>query len=326
MQVPWLSVGDKGFPGRAPRRKRKIPRSSLSSEPIVFPLVIAETATEPIQGDKEDDSQPKNVEEIMPEPQMEIIPISEAIETPTPQTSDAPSDTGSTQPTTPSSAVPTQTSKAQQTPTQPKSRPVAPIIPAVPILPTSPTASRKPHRDSVVSIASKLSVPHDNSDKGMDRRQSDASPPEVTEPSPTDSEHTSKPASPPAPPKSWADLVRSKAPPPVFGNVPTPTQLPNGLGATKSESLSEVLNTMSSDSGIPASKTAFLQPRGLVNNSNTCYMNSVRSALFSKTINSLTFQVLQILIFCVPFYDFLDKIALKATHQFKSDTPVIDAM
>ncbi len=40
----------------------------------------------------------------------------------------------------------------------------------------------------------------------------------------------------------------------------------------------------------------------------------------------LTSQVLQILIFCVPFYDFLDKIAQKAAHRFKSDTPVIDAM
>jgi ubiquitin carboxyl-terminal hydrolase 10 len=84
---------------------------------------------------------------------------------------------------------------------------------------------------------------------------------------------------------------------------------------------------MSSDNGRPASKTAFLQPRGLVNNSNTCYMNSVGSALVPKDDwFLLIFQVLQILIFCVPFYDFLDKIAQKATHQFKSDTPVIDAM
>ena len=279
----------------------------------------------PIREDKKDDKQLPSAEENLSESQMDNVSVPDAIETPTPQTSDAPSDTASTQPTTPSSAVPTQDSKAQVTPTQPKSRPVAPIMPAVPILPTSPTASRKQHRDSIVSIASKLSVPNETFDKEVDRRRSDASAPPVTEPSPTDSEQTSKPTSPPALPKSWADLVRSKAPPPVFGHVQNPAQLPNGLGPTKSENLSDVLNTMGSDVTGVISKTAFLQPRGLVNNSNTCYMNSVCSVLASED-DSLTPQVLQILIFCVPFYDFLDKIAQKAPHHFKSDTPVIDAM
>jgi ubiquitin carboxyl-terminal hydrolase 10 len=273
--VPWLSVTDKGFPGRARRRKRKISRSSLSNEPIVFPLAVVETVKEPIQEHNRDESLAEIVEENLAEPPMDTVSVPDPIETPTPQTSDANSDTASTQPTTPSSAVATPTAKVQQTPIQPKGRPVAPIMPAIPILPMSPTASRKVHRDSTVSLTSKLSVPNDNSEKGADRRRSDASAPSVTEQSPTDSEQTSKPASPPAPPKSWADLVRSKAPPPVFGHAPALSQLPNGLGTMKSESLSDVLNTMSSDNGRPASKTAFLQPRGLVNNSNTCYMNSV---------------------------------------------------
>ena len=37
-------------------------------------------------------------------------------------------------------------------------------------------------------------------------------------------------------------------------------------------------------------------------------------------------QVLQVLVFCIPFYDFLDKVATKAAHAFKSTTPLVDAM
>jgi len=35
---------------------------------------------------------------------------------------------------------------------------------------------------------------------------------------------------------------------------------------------------------------------------------------------------LQVLVFCTPFYDFLDQASKKAAHSFKSETPLIDAM
>lgn len=57
-------------------------------------------------------------------------------------------------------------------------------------------------------------------------------------------------------------------------------------------------------------KTVFLEPRGLINTGNMCYMNSV----------------LQVLMFCSPFYDFLDQISKRAAHSFKSETPLLDAM
>ncbi|KAK8021140.1 hypothetical protein PG990_006278 [Apiospora arundinis] len=57
-------------------------------------------------------------------------------------------------------------------------------------------------------------------------------------------------------------------------------------------------------------KLAFLKPRGLINTGNMCYMNSI----------------LQVLIFCTPFYDFLDQVSQKAVHSFKSATPLVDAM
>lgn len=37
-------------------------------------------------------------------------------------------------------------------------------------------------------------------------------------------------------------------------------------------------------------------------------------------------KVLQILVFCVPFYDLLDKLSRRAAHNFKSETPLVDAM
>jgi hypothetical protein len=40
----------------------------------------------------------------------------------------------------------------------------------------------------------------------------------------------------------------------------------------------------------------------------------------------MNMQVLQVLIFCIPFYDFLDRVGQRAAHKFKSDTPLVDAM
>ncbi len=37
-------------------------------------------------------------------------------------------------------------------------------------------------------------------------------------------------------------------------------------------------------------------------------------------------SVLQVLTFCIPFYDFLDQVGQKAAFSFKSETPMIDAM
>lgn len=37
-------------------------------------------------------------------------------------------------------------------------------------------------------------------------------------------------------------------------------------------------------------------------------------------------QILQMLVFCAPFYELLDEVSKLAVHSFKSDTPLIDAM
>jgi ubiquitin carboxyl-terminal hydrolase 10 len=81
--------------------------------------------------------------------------------------------------------------------------------------------------------------------------------------------------SPPVAPKSWADLVRPQATAPAANAARVVTNPPNELGGAKAESLSEVLNDMNSSESEPASKVALLEPRGLVNTGNMCYMNSV---------------------------------------------------
>lgn len=83
-----------------------------------------------------------------------------------------------------------------------------------------------------------------------------------------------KPTEMPPPPKpvSWAALLRPTQPqaPP---DVRSFTLTSNGI-AVKGETLSEVLNNVNTPVE-PPSKVSFLQPRGLVNTGNMCYMNSV---------------------------------------------------
>lgn len=203
----------------------------------------------------------------------------------TPTTSVPPSDGHSTQATTPSPTAKSQTQRKD----------AKPAIPVVPVVPNTPVASRRDAKDSssAGSETPKSTTATTESEAGSTPAVDDAT----------------KPTSPArSAPKSWADLVRSKNAARASSASAPPDS--NTLAVQKSESLADVLTSLGEDVTQYSDKIAFLEPRGLVNTGNMCYMNSV----------------LQILVSCVPFHQFLDHVGRRAAHSFHSDMPLIDAM
>ena len=92
---------------------------------------------------------------------------------------------------------------------------------------------------------------------------------------------------PPKPaPKSWADLVRTNAAVPAAATSAASVgadagSQSNGLFAARTSSLAEVLTSFDIKSSKEA-KIAFLEPRGLVNTGNMCYMNSVSARSYLR--------------------------------------------
>ncbi|KAL8726639.1 MAG: hypothetical protein Q9166_006598 [cf. Caloplaca sp. 2 TL-2023] len=229
----------------------------------------------------------------------------------TPITSHAPSETDSTQPTTPSSAV-APVLPRQQTTAPPKQLHKANLsVPIVPAIPNIPLPSRPAKRASV-SVTSDTVAPVLPSNADHLRNAVQA----ATEANHDDESNTSEPIITPTlspvrtAPKSWADLVRAKPSASVSGPKVSEGNsfLANGFQHAKASSLPDVLRAY--DSSSETSRVTFVEPRGLVNTGNMCYMNSV----------------LQILVFCVPFYDLLEKLGRRVAHTFKSETPLVDAM
>jgi len=185
----------------------------------------------------------------------------------TPSTTQPPSEEApSTTPTTPSSVQ--TASHLPLTSTTPGSakapRAIAlPIIPALPkiLSKSSPTISEtKQESFKETAIESKAEVV---SDVTASAEKAEI---EETKPAPAAA----------GPPKSWANLFK--------GSVQTgarsegvhsssSTAIATGFAKTNAESLSDALFSFSASA--KDAKIAFLEPRGLVNTGNMCYMNSV---------------------------------------------------
>ena len=91
-----------------------------------------------------------------------------------------------------------------------------------------------------------------------------------------------------AAPKSWADLVRTKAAPTVSKKAQVTSKAniqTNGFVTSKTKSLADALNSFDVEDNSDPERLFFLEPRGLVNTGNMCYMNSVDySSHFSEAL------------------------------------------
>ncbi|KAI8937654.1 hypothetical protein NX059_005359 [Plenodomus lindquistii] len=296
--LPWFSVPESQFPARASgrRRRRRVPVST-EEEGLALPSRDQVNEEDGLEQDREGTPTPT---EEPAESQASTIAVQSDAEVETPSTSHPPSEVDLAHPTTPSAMPPPAQTSATATVTKHTRNATKPAVPLIPIKPSqAPSAtsttqksikSPAPTQQESVSIAAAPAL-------------------EVN----GNAEETPK-ASPPKPvaPKSWAELLRAKNAPVVAQAPPTPNGVVaapvSGPPVTKSSNtLADVLASFSVDAD---KKIAFIEPRGLVNTGNLCYMNSI----------------LQVLLFCAPFYDFLDQVAKRAAHSFKSETPLVDAM
>lgn len=220
----------------------------------------------------------------------------------TPSTSLAPSEADSTQPTTPSSAV-VQAALRPQAPPITKS-PKHMAVPSLPIIPAIPQVSFTPRtvKQPSISISSEAVKARDLSNGEQNSIAVETAAQSNERDSPRNSESGPISSSPPPPklaPKSWADLVRqsnNKAKP---GAKEKNTTQPNGLTTSTTGSLPEALFSYNVDEADDDTKISFLEPRGLVNTGNMCYMNSVR--LITHGIHRI---LVYKLIFCNRFYKY----------------------
>ena len=200
-------------------------------------------------------------------------------DTETPATSEATSETGSTQPTTPSSTFPVQQANAVKS--QPLvshnrtvTKPAVPIIPITPKVSNNSASNQKAAEASdSTRVAQQDACVLSSNDEALLSTSSKKSNPDAEKVG----EALEGPIShePKEPPKSWADLVRRQTSQKPEANVILNGNESNANGANiqKSGSLGYVLQSFSVPTEV---KLSFLEPRGLVNTGNMCYMNSVR--------------------------------------------------
>ena len=211
----------------------------------------------------------------------------------------------STSPTTPSSVQPVQSSSAATpTPTKPAKPVSRPAVPAVPIMPAIPkvgpqgVAKPRPAAETMApgegaspldqsalsdakTASSRTLSAGDSPVKAEDAAQEESSQPE---------QKSAAPPVQPGPPKTWAKLF-TKPTPSAGGSKAQPAPATaNGLAATDGQTGSappgptgfSKSNTSSMAEALRAyrvgnaeTKFSFIEPRGLINTGNMCYMNSV---------------------------------------------------
>lgn len=265
-QLPWLSVPDATFPSKTLRKRRKRKSLQPSSDDVQLP-----TRYQPDPADQGVEVENMVAEDIPSTPTV-LMEISSTTEE-TPTSSLSSSDVATRNITIPLHAAPeslTPDSSLNKTRKRSVTKPIVPVLPIKPIVATPSNSSSSQPKPSLPSpIADQLTaidLPTDVSNTSEKVTTSDLAPEgEVLSSSPPIKQ----------PPKSWAELLRNKAlAVSGAGAAPTilPTMIPNGVVAPKTGTLADALKSYSVDNDV---KLCFLEPRGLINTGNMCYMNSV---------------------------------------------------
>lgn len=212
------------------------------------------------------ESQPPYVEDAS----SETSTIAAPSEPETPATSQAPSESDFAQASTPvTPAQATQTS-SKPAPPQHHTRSGTRTAIAVPNIPGLPKAKGTSPPSTAGQGAAQKSEPLELEAKGDDSvsgKNVVTAEPRAAEPV-APAPEPSKPAAP----KSWADLVKINNKPKSSAGTANGQAVTNGIQLPKTAPLADALRQYSVQSD---AKLAFLEPRGLVNTGNMCYMNSV---------------------------------------------------
>ncbi|KAL1846243.1 hypothetical protein Daus18300_014317 [Diaporthe australafricana] len=296
-QIPWSTHPLDDWPKRnKPRRKKKAPQATTHTSQAASAEASGFAVTEAVKGHALSEK-PAAADE------QDDSSLTETTASTLNVATDA-SATSTPEPTVQRS--PLQKTASVTTSTQPprtKPRPAAPALPVLPVLP----------KDGVVDRSKPTA--------GQENTITENEKPETQTESPEEPKQGEKLA-PPAVPKSWAAIAKGRSiskpstlgQPEVNGAVPGDVSSSEVIGAaatakTSSASLAEALKSFEAGNSGPIH---FIEPSGLKNTGTDCYMNSV----------------LQLLLYCTPFYNFLDQVRKNVVHSFKtsSKTPLIDAM
>ncbi|KAK4033863.1 hypothetical protein C8A01DRAFT_19262 [Parachaetomium inaequale] len=314
--LPWLSQPDLHFPQRTSKLRRKKKLLGADAERLELPGQHAPGAEAPAA--KPEAQEPVQAAQRVPGTTPKSEAKTEVLSAPsdTPSTQDQPSEAAvSSTPTTPSSIQPPKLSTATPgTPTAVKA-----VVPAVPVVPALPKAS--PKQTKPAAGAEKSAAEAKTTVTAPGEQQAEHSQP-ATE-SADGTAETAQPAPAPPKPKLWTGLFSkpggavastssgaTAALAQINGSTEEGSAMVPGAGSFAKANASSLAQALQAYRPSAPDRLAFLEPRGLVNTGNMCYMNSV----------------LQVLIFCIPFFDFLDQVSKKAAYSFKSETPLVDAM
>ncbi|SMY29932.1 unnamed protein product [Zymoseptoria tritici ST99CH_1A5] len=318
--LPWYSVPDteSNFLARTPHRRRRRRNNRTPKADVALPALPGKEEDDAVADASgvEQETVPAGETAVVEDTQSnaasqvevqaasteddasETSTIAPRSEPETPATSQAPSEGDAAHATTPTTTTQPSSVSPKAQSTQQHARSSTRTAIAIPNIPG-------------LSRAKGATPPQTSGQDTASQNASDVTPQAVELPVdvPAVPAEETAPQSPPpkAAPKSWADLVKRNTKTQPIGGLANGGMANGGFQLPQTAPLAEALKQYNVHSG---SKLAFLEPRGLVNTGNMCYMNSI----------------LQVLVFCAPFYSFLDQVRQRTVHSMKSDTPLVDAM